>query len=866
MHYPVKFAKIAENSKKFQMMNPIYTDIKSDAKVSPMMAQWHACKKTAGEAILLFRLGDFYEAFYEDAVLISKELELTLTKRQEVPMAGIPHHTSEAYIDKLVSRGFRVAVAEQTEDAKKTKGLVNREVTKVVTPGTIINSALLSDTLNNYFVSMTKVGVVFGLSFIDLTTGEFKVIEFDNEQELINEIFRLRPAECLVSKKFHDRHLELLKDLQQAHHFLLTTQEDWRFDHQSAHDFLINHFHVHTLDGFGLQGMLAGINAAGAMLNYLQDILCLSLDHIQDIHPYSTSQYMSLDRMTQRNLEITASLYDGSKKSTLLNILDKTCTPMGARLIRNWIKLPLISIDEIKKRQDAVQTLLSNKSALEMLKQKLNSVRDLERLMMKISSGYASPRDLVALKFSFEAVPQIKNILQSLSIFSVLIEQEEQKIELLSSMSQIISTALVDEPPLRISDGAVFRNGYCKELDELRSISQDSKTWLTNYQTNLREETGIKTLKVGFTRMFGYYIEVSKGQANRMPESFQRRQTLMNGERYITPELKEFEQKVLTAEERIISIETELFNALRIEIAKFTKQVFATAQAIANMDALCSLAEAALKYDYTRPIVDHSALLQIIEGRHPIIEAINTNEKFIPNDTIMDDQANRMLLITGPNMAGKSTYIRQVALIVIMAQIGSFVPAKSAHIGTVDKVFTRIGASDDLSRGQSTFMVEMTETANILNNATFRSLVILDEIGRGTSTYDGISIAWSVAEYLLTTEGRQAKTLFATHYWELTKLEERVCGAVNYNVAVHESEDMIIFLRKIVRGCTDKSYGIHVGRLAGLPQEVIMRAKEILVHLEENANQKNVFEPSQPKKKILNKKSKNNELQMTFFG
>lgn len=847
-------------------MNTIYADLTSVSKISPMMAQWHTCKKDAGEAILLFRLGDFYEAFYADACLISKELELTLTKRQEVPMAGIPHHTIEAYIDKLVSKGFRVAIAEQTEDPKKTKGIVNREIARVVTPGTVINSSLLSEKSNNYFASITRVGTFFGLSLIDLTTGECLVIEFDNEQDLLNEIFRLRPSECLVSHKFHDKHKELLKDCRQAHEFLLTTQEDWRFEHQTAYDFLISHFRVHNLDGFGLKGMLAGINAVGALLNYLQDSLCLSLDHVQDIRTYSTSQYMTLDRITQRNLEISANLYDGSRKNTLLNILDKTSTPMGARLMRNWVKLPLLSIDEIKRRQDAVQTLLQHKSNLESVKLILEQVRDLERLMMKISSGYASPRDLIALKCSFEGIPQLKNVLQPLAVYSVLLDQEEQKLEDPTALTHLITQALVDEPPVRISDGRVFRDGYNSELDELRIISQDSKTWLTNYQMRLREETGIRTLKVGFTRMFGYYIEVSKGQVDRMPESFQRRQTLVNGERYITPELKEFEQKVLTAEERIISIESELFTALRLEIAKYTKQVFSIARALAKIDALQALAQAALIYDYARPIVDHSAILQIIEGRHPIIEANHVSEKFVPNDTMIDDQANRLLLITGPNMAGKSTYIRQVALITVMAQMGSFVPAKSAHIGIVDKVFTRIGASDDLSRGQSTFMVEMTETANILNNATSRSLVILDEIGRGTSTYDGISIAWSVAEYLLTTEGRQAKTLFATHYWELTKLEERLPGAVNYNVAVHEAEDIIVFLRKIVRGSTDKSYGIHVGRLAGLPIQVIARAKEILLHLEENANQKNVFEPSKPKKQIQTKKTNNNEFQMTFFG
>jgi DNA mismatch repair protein MutS len=844
-----------------------YAELTPDSKISPMMIQWQTCKQAAGEAILLFRLGDFYEAFHEDAIKLSKELDLTLTKRGDIPMAGMPHHTSEAYIDKLVAKGYRVAVAEQTEDPKLTKGIVKREVVRVVTPGTVINSSLLSDKTNNYFVSISRVGVVYGLSFIDLTTAEFIVIEFENEQELLNEIFRLRPSECLVSTKFHDKHRDLLNDLSQSHDFLLTVQDDWKFEHQSAINFLINHFNVHNLDGYGLKGMVAGINAAGSLLNYLQDSLCLTIDHVQDIRTYSTSQYMSLDRITQRNLELTTPLYEGSRKTTLLHILDKTCTPMGARLIRHWIKQPLLSTEEIKRRQDAVQAFLQNKPTIDNVQKPLECVRDLERLIMKVMSGYASPRDISSLKASLEALPRLKNELQHLAVYSTLIDQEEQRLEDFSALTQLIGRALVDEPPLRVTDGHVFRNGYHPQLDELRAISEDSKTWLANYQTKLREETGIKTLKVGYTRMFGYYIEVSKGQAEKMPETFQRRQTLVNGERYITPELKEFEQKVLTAEERILAIETELFAALRQEVGKYAKPILSTAQAVARIDTIRSFAEVALKQDYVRPIVDHSAILQIIEGRHPVIEANHINEKFVPNDTMMDNEVNKMILITGPNMAGKSTYIRQVALISIMAQMGCFVPAKSAHIGIIDKVFTRIGASDDLSRGQSTFMVEMTETANILNNATSRSLVILDEIGRGTSTYDGISIAWSVAEYLLTTESRQAKTLFATHYWELTKLEERVPGAVNYNVAVHEGDDHIVFLRKIIRGSTDKSYGIHVGRLAGLPLPVIQRAKEILVHLEENANQKSVFEPSKPKKTSQVKiKPKADEFQMSFFG
>ncbi|MBA3722833.1 MAG: DNA mismatch repair protein MutS [Parachlamydiaceae bacterium] len=833
-----------------------------ETKVTPMMAQWHACKKLAKDAVLFFRMGDFYECFHEDATILSKELDLTLTKRQDIPMAGIPFHTSEGYIDKLVARGYRVAIAEQIEDPKQAKGLVKRDVVRVVTPGTLINSNLLSDKSNNFFACISKVGSTFGLAFLDLTTSEFWVSEFIQERDLLNEIYRLNPAEFLTSNKFKEKHNDLFTEIRHSYSFLVNTQEEWHFDHKTTYDFLVNHFKVHSLDGFGLSGMVAAINAAGGLLQYLQDSLCHSIQHIQEIRPYSTSQFMNLDSISQRNLELTSSLQDGSRKNTLLDILDHSCTPMGARLIRHWIKQPLLSVSHIQRRQDAIQSLLNQPNVFNEIKEKLILVRDLERLMMKVSSGYATPRDLMALRYSFTPMPEIKLLIAKLP--SLLIQEEATKIDSLPEMVQLIANAIIDEPPLRIGEGKIFQDGYNRELDELREICRDSKAWIARYQTELRESTGIKTLKVGFTKMFGYYIEVSRGQAERMPDIFMRRQTLVNAERYITPELKDYESKVLTAEERISAIESELFFALRLEIAKYAKKVLQNAQALARLDCICSLAESARRYQYNKPTVDESFILNIEDGRHPVIETSCLRERFTPNDTFLNDEEQRLLLITGPNMAGKSTYLRQVALITIMAQIGSFVPAKKAHIGIVDKVFTRIGASDDLSRGQSTFMVEMTETANILNNATSRSLVILDEIGRGTSTYDGISIAWSVAEYLLTTEGRMAKTLFATHYWELTKLEEKIPGAVNYNVAVHESEGHITFLRKIIKGGTDKSYGIHVGRLAGLPHTVINRAKEILTHLEENANRKSAFEP-RPKRSPTKVKVPNSSFQLSLF-
>ncbi len=837
-----------------------------EQKVSPMMVQWHACKNIAQNAVLFFRMGDFYEAFYDDAALISRELDLTLTRRADVPMSGVPYHTSEGYIDKLIAKGYRVAIAEQTEDPKLAKGLVKREVVRVVTPGTVINSALLSDKDNNYIASVARVGSTFGLAILDLTTSDFNVVEFEDEQDLLNEIYRYHPAEFIIPKKVKEKHTPVFDDLKKSYDFLLNELDDWQFDHQVTCDALMNQFKVLSLDGFGLKGMVAGINAAGALLNYLRDTLNLPLEHIKEVHTYSTSHFMSLDRITQRNLELTESLIDGSRKNTLLGILDHTHTPMGARLLRQWIKQPLLSPQEIAKRQDAVESFFNHPTALEQLEALLNGVRDLERLIIKISTGYASPRDIAALRFSLEPIPLIKSTLQGLSSEASFLIEEEKALTPLPELIQLIAKALVDSPPAKLSDGGVFRDGFYQELDEMRTISHDSKSWLARYQNQLREQTGIKTLKVGYNKMFGYYLEVSKGQADRMPDSFERRQTLVNAERFITPELKSYEYKVLNAEERITGIEQELFSSLRKEVSKYTEQIYKIAQAIARIDVLQALASVAKINDYIRPQVDGSAILEIVGGRHPVIETVHRSEKFVPNDTHLNDANCRLMLITGPNMAGKSTYIRQVALITLMAQIGSFIPAKSGRIGTIDKIFTRIGASDDLTRGQSTFMVEMTETANILHHATTRSLVILDEIGRGTSTYDGISIAWAVAEYLLMTEDKQAKTLFATHYWELTKLEEKIPGAVNFNVAVHESEDLIVFLRKIVRGGTDKSYGIHVGRLAGLPSPVIARAKEILVHLEENANRKNAFEPSKPKRPPPKVKSLPNSMQLTFFG
>lgn len=833
--------------------------------LSPMMAQWYACKQAAKEALLLFRMGDFYEAFYEDACIIAKHADLTLTKRHGIPMSGIPHHTIDGYIDKLVEKGFKIAIAEQTEDAKQAKGLVKREIVRVVTPGTLMNSALIAESSNNFFVSVAQVGSIFGISCLDLTTSEFFASEVESSQDLLNEICRIAPSEILTSRKFFERHGSFFIELKKVCQVTVTEIDDWRFEHQVTYNFLTGHFKVHNLDGFGLKGMITAINAAGALLQHLQESLCLNLEHITQMTACHNNAFMAIDRATERNLELTSSLLYRSKKNSLLGILDHTETPMGARLMRQLVKKPLLSAEEIYKRQDALAAFLGNKIAFNQLETHLKPIKDLERLMAKISSGFANPRDLIALKCSLTPLYNIKMLLLNHFSSSSLICEEALKIEHLPDVVALIERAVQDEPPARIIDGGTFRQGFSEELDALLFLAQDSKSWIANYQSKLREETGIKTLKVGFTRMFGYYIEVSKGAAEKMPNSFNRRQTLVNAERYITPELKDFEAKILTAEERIAKIEAELFSQLKAEIAKYASKVQQTARSLALIDALFGLAKAAELNQYIRPIVDNSLNLEIKDGRHPVIEAFNT-QSFVPNDTLLGDENNRLLLITGPNMAGKSTYIRQVALLTIMAQIGSFIPAKSAKIGIVDKVFTRIGANDDLARGQSTFMVEMTETANILNNATRKSLIILDEIGRGTSTYDGISIAWSIAEHLLTDEKLQAKTLFATHYFELTKLEEKIKGAVNYHVAVNECNDEILFLHKIVRGGTDKSYGIQVARLAGLPIASIKRAKEILEHLEENANRKGLFEPpAQRRVQPTKPKTVTNNMQLTLF-
>lgn len=807
---------------------------------TPMMAQWFECKEKAKDALLLFRLGDFYEAFHEDAITIAKELEITLTKRHDVPMCGAPYHSIDGYIDKLVAKGYKVAMAEQTENPKEVKGLVKREIVRVITPATTLSSGLLEDKSNNFFLSIAQIGNVYGLSILDLTTAEFRTYELESLIEVYNQVHKLKPSELLVAKKFLEDHPKFIKDLSKEISFMLSTKENYHFQGQTAYEKLSSHFHMHSLDGFGLKGKLAAISSAGALISHLKEELQLNLAHIQTIKLENLSQYMGIDKNTLSHLELIDPLYQAEKQNTLLSLLDQTKTPMGGRLLKQWIQKPLMSIEQIKFRQEAIGEFVEDTYQTKEIASSLCQVRDIERLMMKITTNFATPKDLVALKCSLENLPTIKEKL--LPYKSSLIGLLQKGLIDLSSLSGNIEKTLTEAPPIRIADGNVVKMGVNSDLDEVKTISKNSKEWIANYQNTLRENTGIKTLKVGFTRVFGYYIDVSKGQSAKVPKFFIRRQTLVNSERYVSEDLKSFEHKILSSQERILALETKIFNELLLEIAKSLPEVLSVAKVLARLDVLVSLSLIAATQGYKCPVVDNSTICEITNGRHPVIEKAIGKNQFIANNTLLNPN-EQLYIITGPNMAGKSTYIRQVALIVILAQMGSFIPADSAHIGIVDQVFSRIGASDNLAKGQSTFMVEMSQTANILHNATDRSLVILDEIGRGTSTYDGISIAWAVSEYLLTTHGKKAKTLFATHYWELTDLEKQIKGAVNYQVKVQEIDSGIVFLHQIVRGGTDKSYGIHVAKLAGLPPEALQTARKMLKALEK----KQKLSPKKPK-------------------
>ncbi|MFC1668316.1 DNA mismatch repair protein MutS [Chlamydiota bacterium] len=805
--------------------------------ITPMMRQYQEIKKGVRDAILFFRLGDFYEMFFDDAKEASSVLEIALTARDggnglKVPMCGVPYHSAEGYINKLLAVGKKVAICEQVEDPRKAKGIVKREVTRVITPGTVLSEGVLRDKKNNYITCIYENNNEFGFCFMDISTGEFSVTEFNSLDNIISELSRICPSECLLQEEQFTRSDDLLSIQKEFPSILVSTIEDWRFDYEGAYPVLTNHFKVKTLDGFGCQELTRGICSAGALLYYLKEELGHCIDHVRKITRYRTDHYMVIDPTTKRNLELVESLQSGAIKGTLLSVLDYTITAMGSRLLFSWMLHPLLDIREIVLRSDGIEELVGKNAVMVVLRDILKEVRDIERLMSRIYSGYTNARDLVSLRNSLAVLPKILTEIEPCN--SVIIKQARENIANMDDLVELISTVIVDDPPITVKDGGMIKEGYNHELDELREITRSGKNWIRTLQKSESEKTGIKSLKVAYNKVFGYYIEVTKSNLDQVPEEYMRKQTLVNSERFITVELKEYESKVLGAQEKSNELEYVLFQEVKEKIKEYTIPIQNVATGIALLDTLASLAWIAQRNNYKRPTINHSDELTVTNGRHPVLEQTLDSGKFVPNDTILNTEDHQLLIITGPNMAGKSTYIRQVALLVIMAQMGSFIPADEAIIGIVDRVFTRVGASDDIMRGQSTFMVEMSETANIINNATNKSLIILDEIGRGTSTFDGISIAWSVAEYIHNTAELRARTLFATHFFELTDLELTLPGIKNYNIAVKEWNDEIIFLRKIMKGSTDKSYGIHVARLAGLPKEVIERAKDILNCLEES--------------------------------
>lgn len=802
--------------------------------LTPMMRQYREVKSTIpSDAILFFRLGDFYEMFFDDAVRGSKLLDITLTKRNTIPMCGIPFHALDNYLPKLAQLGVKIAIADQVEDPKLVKGIVKREVTRIITPGTLIDTSTLIPSQSNYLAAVSlTVKNKYGLAYLDVSTGAFKITELDSIEELANELLRLQTKEVLISES-------LFTDWKNQNHKLLadssilwTSLEDDVFSYDTCEAYLKNHFAVATLESFGCHGLTSAISAAGAALYYAVENLKHEAKHITSLKYYNTKEFMLLDNATRRNLELLESAR-GLKESSLITVLDDTRTSMGGRLLREWIVQPLYSKEKICQRLESVESFKDEPLILAELQETLCAVKDLERIIGRINIGSSNARDLSYLASSLEMLPGLKTILSNYK--TGLIEELNSQIKLFPDITTIIANAVVEEPPLAITDGGMIRDGYSAELDEFRSASRDGKNWIAALQTKEQERTGIKSLKIRFNNVFGYYIEITRSNLQSVPQDYIRKQTMVNAERYITPELKEVENKVLGAEDKAKALEYQIFQEIREKCASFTKEIRDTAQAIAAIDVLCAFAETARKNDYRRPTVTNEDSINIAGGRHPVVESLLIDERFVSNDTILDNRENNIIIITGPNMAGKSTYIRQVALIVLMAQMGSFVPAEKAEIGIVDRIFTRVGASDDLSKGQSTFMVEMVETANILNNATSKSLVILDEIGRGTSTFDGLSIAWAVAEFIHNTPLSRAKTLFATHYHELTELAMTCSGVKNFNVAVKEYGDKVIFLRQIIPGAADKSYGIYVAKLAGLPEKVISRAKEILENLENNA-------------------------------
>ena len=802
-------------------------------ELTPMMKQYMQTKEEYKDCILFYRLGDFYEMFFDDALTASKELEITLTGKncgleERAPMCGIPYHAVDSYLNRLVSKGYKVAICEQVEDPKTAKGIVKREVIRVVTPGTNLDTQGLDETKNNYIMCIVYMADRYGLSVADVTTGEYLVTELDSQTKLMDELYKFMPSEIVCNEAFYMSGLDL-DDLKNRLHMAIYSLEAWYFDDALCRETLQEHFKVASLEGIGLSDYECGMIASGALLKYLEETQKNSLSHMSRLTRYATGNYMVLDSATRRNLELVETLREKQKRGSLLWVLDKTKTAMGARTLRKYVEQPLIDKKSIVKRLDAVAELKDNAICREEIREYLNPVYDLERLVGKITYQSANPRDLIAFQSSLSMLPSVKCILKDME--SDLLKEIYEELDPLEELCDLVGRAIQEEPPLAMKEGGIIKDGYNEEVDRLRKAKSEGKNWLADLETKEREKTGIKNLRIRYNKVFGYYLEVTNSFKDLVPDYYTRKQTLANAERYIIPELKELEDTILGAEDKLCALEYELYCEVRNTIAAELTRIQRTAKAVAKLDVIASLALVAERNNYVRPKINEKGVIDIRDGRHPVVEKMIPNDMFIANDTYLDDKKQRISIITGPNMAGKSTYMRQAALIVLMAQLGSFVPASSANIGLVDRIFTRVGASDDLASGQSTFMVEMNEVANILRNATSKSLLILDEIGRGTSTFDGLSIAWAVVEYISNSKLLGAKTLFATHYHELTELEGKISNVKNYCIAVKEKGDDIVFLRKIVKGGADKSYGIQVAKLAGVPDPVINRAKEIVEEL-----------------------------------
>ena len=827
------------------------------AELTPMMKQYMETKSQYQDCILFYRLGDFYEMFFEDALTASRELEITLTgkncgQEEKAPMCGVPYHAVEGYLNRLVAKGYKVAICEQVEDPKTTKGIVKREVVRIVTPGTNLDTQALDETKNNYIMCIVYIADRYGVSVADISTGDYFVTEIPDSAKLLDEIYRFSPSEIICNEAFYMSGVDM-DGMKDRLGITIYSLESWYFDDEVCRKKLLEHFEVSSFAGLGLADYDCGIISAGALLQYLLETQKNSLSNLTHITPYAAGKFMMIDSSTRRNLELCETLREKQKRGSLLWVLDKTKTAMGARTLRKYVEQPLIDKTEIIRRLDAVQELKEQAISREEIREYLSPVYDLERLITKIAYGSANPRDLTAFRSSLEMLPALLYILQEMK--AELLKDLAVDLDPLEDLCILVKKAIREDPPIAMKEGNIINDGYNEEVDKLRRAKSDGKDWLAKLENDEREKTGIKNLKIKYNKVFGYYLEVTNSYKEMVPEYYTRKQTLANAERYITPELKELEDMILGAEDKLYALEYELYSEVRDLIASQIERIQKTAKAVAALDAFASLALVAERNNYVRPKINEKGVIDIKEGRHPVVERMIPNEMFISNDTYLDDKKHRISIITGPNMAGKSTYMRQTALIALMAQIGSFVPAKSANIGLSDRIFTRVGASDDLASGQSTFMVEMTEVANILRNATSKSLFILDEIGSGTSTFDGLSIAWAVIEYISDSRLLGAKTLFATHYHELTELEGKIDNVNNYCIAVKEKGDDIVFLRKIVKGGADKSYGIQVAKLAGVPELVIGRAKEIVEELSDEDITARVSEIAS-KERVVKKKPK----------